>query len=118
MPINPTFRTFVLEQLERVATQIRSKSMFGGVGIYSQDLFFALIADDELFLKVNDTNRPDFEALGIGPFRPFGPDGEVMQYYPIPADVLEDPDVLQLWVDKAIDVARSKKKSPRRAGQG
>ncbi len=66
MPISPSFRTFVLEQLGRVTPNVRARNMFGGVGIYGNDLFFALIADDTLYFKVDDTNRPDFEALGMG----------------------------------------------------
>ena len=116
MAVNPTFHSFALEQLSRVAPEVRSKSMFGGVGIYSGDLFFALIADDELYLKVGDVNRPDFEALGIGPFRPFGPEGEAMQYYPLPGDVLEDVERLRGWVEKSIGVARGKRRVPRRGG--
>jgi DNA transformation protein and related proteins len=109
MPVNPIFRTFVIDQLSRVASPIRAKSMFGGLGIYSGDLFFALVADDELHLKVGESNRADFEARGIGPFRPYGRDGEAMQYYPVPGDVLDDVDALRAWVDKAIAVARRKK---------
>src|SRR5471030_159726 len=99
MPVSPSFRTFVIDQLSRVASPIRAKSMFGGLGIYSGELFFALVADDELHLKVGDSNRADFEALGIGPFRPFGGD-ETMQYYPVPGDVLDDAEALRGWVDK------------------
>lgn len=109
MSVSPSYRTFVLEQLGRVAAPVRARSMFGGVGIYSRDTFFALIADDELYLKVDDSNRPDFEARGMGPFRPYGPGGEAMQYYLLPADLLEDPDALLAWVEKAIAVARRKK---------
>lgn len=116
MPVSPTFRTFVLDQLGRVAPQIRAKSMFGGVGIYSRDLFFALIADDELYLKVDESNRTDYEARRIGPFRPYGPDGEAMQYYPLPEECLEDPEALRVWVDKAIIVARRKKGKRRSKG--
>ena len=116
MAVSSTFRTFVLDQLGRVAPRIRAKSMFGGVGIYSGDLFFALIAGDELYLKVDESNRPDYEALGIGPFRPYGPDGEAIQYYPLPEDVLEDVEGLRAWVDKAIGVARIKKGKRRAPG--
>jgi len=117
MSVSPSFRAFAIEQLSLVAPEIRAKNMFGGVGVYSQDRFFALLADDELYLKVDDSNRPDFEALGIGPFRPFGPDGEAMQYYPLPGDLLEDVEVLRGWVDKAIVVAtnKQKRKKPPRA---
>ncbi len=106
MPVSSTFRTFVLDQLGRVVPQIRAKNMFGGVGIYSHDVFFALIAGDELYLKVDESNRLDYEARGIGPFRPYGPDGEAMQYYPLPEDLLEDVDALRVWVDKAMMAAR------------
>ena len=70
MPVSPTFRTFVLDQLGRVAPRVRGRSMFGGVGIYAGAQFFALIADSTLYFKVDDSNRPDFEARGMGPFRP------------------------------------------------
>ena len=110
MPVSPSFRAFVLDQLGRVATDIRARSMFGGVGIYSAELFFGLIDDDTLYLKVDDSNRPDFVAAGMGPFRPFGEEGEVMQYYEVPAELLEGREDLALWVGKAIDVARSAKR--------
>lgn len=108
MPVSPEYREFVLEQLGRVAPAVTARAMFGGVGIYSAGLFFALIAGDTLYLKVDDTNRGDFEAAGTGPFRPFGE--EAMHYYELPADLLEDADRLRPWVDKAIDVARRKRK--------
>ncbi|MGE0352378.1 MAG: TfoX/Sxy family protein [Gemmatimonadales bacterium] len=117
MAVSPTFRTFVLDQLGRVAPRIRARSMFGGVGIYSGELFFALIAEDQLYLKVDESNRSDFEARGIGPFRPYGPDGEAMQYYPLPEEVLEDLEALRAWVDKALAVARRKKGKRRSKGR-
>ena len=46
--------------------------MFGGVGIYAKEAFFALVDDDVLYLKVDDSNRGDFEARGMSPFQPFG----------------------------------------------
>ncbi len=110
MSVTPSFRQFVLEQLQRVLPAIRAKSMFGGVGIYSEELFFALIDDETVYFKVNDTNRGDFEERGLGPFRPFGDEGETMQYYELPPDLLEDPDALRPWADKAVQVARQAKK--------
>lgn len=109
MTVSPTFRTFIVDQLTRVVPGIRARSMFGGVGIYAGDLFFALIDDDTLYFKVDDSNRADFEARDMGPFRPYGEDGEVMQYYAVPADLLEDPDALRPWAEKAIAVSARKK---------
>lgn len=88
--------------------------MFGGVGIYSGELFFALISDDTLYFKTDALTRPEFEARGMGPFRPFGDEGGTMQYYQLPEDLLEDPDALRPWAEKAIAIARQSKRRPSR----
>jgi DNA transformation protein len=117
MTVSPTFRAFVLEQLGRGVQGIRGRGMFGGVGIYGEGLFFALIADDILYFKVDESNRPEFEARGMGPFGPYGEAGEVMHYYRVPDDLLDEPEALCQWAEKAIAVARRAKLSrPRRGG--
>jgi DNA transformation protein len=78
------------------------------VGFYAQGLFFALIAEDRLYFKVDDVTRPDFEELGMEPFRPYG-ETQGMGYYEVPVDVLEDVEQLESWMKKAIDVAAKAK---------
>ena len=113
MGVSPSFRSFVIEQLARTTPGIRARSMFGGVGIYASQLFFALLDDDTVYFKVDDATRPQFVERGMSPFRPYGEDGEVMQYYEVPADVLEDPETLGAWVEAAIAVARRAKRGRR-----
>jgi TfoX/Sxy family transcriptional regulator of competence genes len=48
MAVTDSFVAFVLEQLDPL-DPIASTRMFGGVGLYAGDLFFALIAGDVLF---------------------------------------------------------------------
>jgi DNA transformation protein and related proteins len=105
--VSQSYREFVLEQLGRV-TPVSGRSMFGGVGIYAQKLFFALIAEDRLYFKVDDATRPEFQKRGMEPFRPFGEDS-AMGYFEVPADVVEDVAVLETWMKKAIDVAAAAK---------
>jgi len=116
--VSSSFRTFIVDQLGRVVAHVRARSMFGGVGIYANQLFFALIADDTLYFKVDDSNRPDFERLGMKAFQPYGEGGEVMQYYQVPIDLLEDLEALRPWAEKAIAVAARKAKGKRRGGGG
>jgi TfoX/Sxy family transcriptional regulator of competence genes len=56
----------------------------------------------------------EFERLGAQPFRPFGDDSHVMQYYELPADVLEDRAAVRPWVDRALGAARRKAPGKRR----
>ena len=114
MSVSSSFRTFIVDQLGRAVPRIRARSMFGGVGIYCGDLFFGLIDDDTLYFKVDDSNRSDFTARQMEPFRPYGEDGETMGYYEVPADLLEDPEMLRPWAEKAIAVAARKRKAKRR----
>ena len=104
MAVTRDYRDYVLEQLGRLGP-VTARAMFGGVGVYHDGLFFALMDDDTLYLKVDDGNRAMFEAAGMGPFRPFG-DERAMQYHELPADLLEDPERLRPWVDGALDAAR------------
>ena len=104
MAVNKSFWDFVMEQLE-VVGNVSSRKMFGGVGIYIGDLFFALISSSTLYFKVDDSNRGDFEELGMKPFKPYKDKKEVMQYYEVPIDVLEDREQIEIWANKAIEVA-------------
>ena len=97
----------VIERLSRAA-EIRTRRMFGGVGIYSGELFFALIANDVLYFKVDERNRGAFEARGMEPFQPFPDKRSMKSYYALPPDVLDDARTLRVWVAKALDAARAK----------
>jgi DNA transformation protein and related proteins len=110
MPSSASFRAFVIDQLGRVVPRVRSRPMFGGFGIYAGDLFFALIADDTLYFKVDDSNRPDYEALGLKPFQPYGPGSAGMKYFQVPAELLDEPEALKPWAEKAITAARNAKR--------
>jgi DNA transformation protein len=117
MSVSPSYRSFVLEQLARTTTGIRARGMFGGVGIYATDVFFALLDDDTLYLKVDDMTRGRFEARGMSPFRPSGEQDEVMQYYEMPEELLEDPETLRPWVEAAIGAARRARRGRARPGR-
>jgi len=106
MAVSAELRDYVLDQLGAVAP-VTAKAMFGGVGIYSRGTFFALIAEDVLYFKVDDTTRASYEERGCRAFDPFGRGR--MNYYELPEDILEDADELRVWMRTALAVARRKK---------
>lgn len=107
MSVSEDYMTYVLGQFESLGA-VAARKMFGGAMLHLGGVYFALIADDILYLKVDDSNKPDYEAAGMGPFRPFGSKTRVMQFYEVPADVLEDKEKLELWSKKALDAAARK----------
>ena len=104
--VTAEFRDFVLDQLAGVP-QLRSKRMFGGIGLYSGERFFAILAADELFFKVGDGNRAAYEAAGSEPFRPVLDRPVSMSYWRVPIEVLEDPAELGAWAKDAIRAAEA-----------
>ena len=104
------FRAFALEQLSGVLG-LQARAMFGGVGIYSGEVFFALIARDVLHFKVDDTNRAEYEAAGAKPFKPYADRAMTMPYYPVPVSVLEDAETLTAWAKRSIAVAKNARKA-------
>lgn len=107
MSVSDEYMTYVIDQLEAVGP-VQARRMFGGAGLYLDGLFFALIADDVLYFKVDDSNRSDYEDAGMGPFRPFPDKPNIMQYYEVPIEVLENRDTLRDWAQKILDVAGRK----------
>lgn len=85
---------------------VRSRRMFGGHGLYIDDLFVAIIADDQLFLKTDETTRARFEAGGGPPFR-FEKDGEMVatSYFQPPEEAIESPALMQPWARLALEAA-------------
>ena len=114
MPVTDHFLAFMLEQLDPIGS-ITPKRMFGGVGLYAGDLFFALISGDVLYLKGDDDTRGRREAAGARPFQPFPdrPRGKgKMQYYSVPAAILEDGDALIAWAKEAVSIAKAQRAAP------
>ncbi len=64
--------------------------MFGGVGLYSDDTFFGILAADVLYFKVDDTNRRQYEQADSKPLKPYADRPMTMSYYDVPASVVED----------------------------
>ena len=96
MPNKPAYLDFLAEWLSPLGA-ITARAMFGGHCLYCDGVVFALVAENILYLKVNDDTRPRFERLGLKPFRPFEDKIQaqglkypaVMQYYPPPAEFFE-----------------------------
>jgi len=95
-----TFKDFVLDQLEPVG-ELRSRSMFGGHGLYQSDVFFGIIFKARLYFKTDARSRSAYLDRGMKPFRP-NPKQELQTYYEVPVDVLEDRDELARWALGAI----------------
>ena len=99
---------FVDHCLELLATlgTARSRRMFGGHGLYVDDVFLALIGAERLYLKVDAQTRPLFEAAGCTPFR-YSSDSQsiALGYFSAPDEAIESPALMQPWARLALAAA-------------
>ena len=105
MAVSAEFIEFIVEQLERLGP-IRPRRMFGGMGLYLDDMMFGVVFDEELYFKVDDRNRGDYENEGMGPFTYEMSNGKSgsLNYYEVPERLYDDGDELAEWARKSVDV--------------
>src|SRR5918996_4746091 len=118
MAVDSEFVGFVIESLQPLG-RVSARRMFGGHGVFLDGLMFGLIADDQLYLKVDDGNRAAYEAQDLAPFTYTGRGRPIeMSYREAPSEGFDDPEVLCDWAREAYAAAlRSEaRKSRRRIG--
>ena len=114
------YHDFVRELFEPLGV-VEIKRMFGGAGVYSAGVMFALIADEELYLKVDEVLKAELKDEGSGPFvfqMKDGKSGE-MNYWRMPTAAMDDSEEACDWARRAISVALAAAKAkPKRKRKG
>ena len=116
MPASASYSDYIADVFSPFG-DITIRKMFGGAGVYCDGLFFAIIGDDDLWLKVDDVSRGEFEAKGLERFSFEMKDGRIgeMSYYSAPEEIFDDHDALRRWGTLALDAAsRAAKLKPKK----
>jgi DNA transformation protein and related proteins len=114
----------VLEQLAPLGP-VQARRMFSGSGLFLGGRMFALILQERLYFKTDDTTRAAFEAAGGEPFvyTKAGGKAVTLSYWTPPPDAVDDALALLPWARRALEAARraaavkpraSRPSSPRR----
>lgn len=105
-----SFHDYIVYDLLRDVPNITSLAMFGGWAIYKNGIIFGIIANGELYFKVGEENRFEFEKMESHPFVYTKSDGKPvkMSYWLVPEEVMEDRERLYNLVDESIAVSYKK----------
>ena len=114
------FLAHVLELLAALGN-VRARRMFGGYGLYSDGVFFAILLDNTLYLRTDDANRADFERAGSEIFS-YARKGKraTLGFYRAPETAMDAPHLMMPWARSALGAAlrvRAGKRRPPRAGK-
>lgn len=110
--VDDSFKTFVLDQLGALP-DLRAKAMFGAHGLYSDGKFFGIIDEGRVFFKTDAQSEAEYTLRGMEPFT-YEMKGKVMtmSYHEVPPEVLEQPQELTIWAQRAIKIAAAKTNKP------
>ncbi len=89
----------------------RARRMFGGHGLYLDELFIGIVADERLFLKADAGAAARFADAGSQPFSFLraGQPAVVMGFWAAPAEAMESPALMQPWARLALQAALAAK---------
>jgi DNA transformation protein len=106
LSVSASFKEFLIEQMAGFGP-VTIRAMFGGAGVYRDGLMFALIDDEVLYLKADDSTKPAFESEGLAQFVYVARGGKKMEmgYWHVPERCLDDADEMAKWCRVAYDVA-------------
>ena len=108
--MNSSYVDFVKEQLSGLGP-IDGRGLFGGTGLYLNGVIFGFVDGDTIYFKVTDSNKQDYIDEGMEPFVYQGKNKPVsLSYYQIPERLLDEPDELLIWAEKAVNASLEKKK--------
>jgi DNA transformation protein and related proteins len=96
------FVAFAEELLSPVGP-VTVRRMFGGHGVYADGVFFAILDDDELFLKTDDETRARFVEADCRMWTYPGTDET--NYYRPPDEAHDDPESMAPWARLGLEAA-------------
>lgn len=108
MAVTDDFLDFVLDQLSTWG-DVLPKRMFGGAALYQDGLAFAMIANDTVYLKVDETNRIKFINANSKQLKPFDNQATVLSFYSLPINILEDNDKFIEWAKESLKIQKNRK---------
>lgn len=97
------FLEYVIDQLNEVPN-IHYRKMFSSFGMYSGDVFFAIISDGVLYFKTNKETKKKYVEYGMGPFTPS--EKQILKnYMEVPEEILENREEVNNWALESIEIA-------------
>ncbi|MEM1300203.1 MAG: TfoX/Sxy family protein [Pseudomonadota bacterium] len=107
MALSPELREHIRDLFAGIGP-VQVRRMFGGAGVYLDDACFAIVIDDEIYMRGDDTLAAEFEDAGAERWvysnERRGPVS--MPYWRLPDSAQDDPDEAADWARKSLAPAR------------
>ncbi len=107
MVASDSFTEFLREQLTPMG-RVTMRRMFGKTGVFCDGLMFGMVADDTLYVRVDDHNKSIFKESESVPPLNYEKQGRIIDlaFWRVPERLLDEPDELIVWARAALGAAR------------
>ena len=106
MVASDSFAEFLREQLAPLG-RVTMRRMFGKTGVFCHGLMFGMVADDVLYVRVDEHNRAVFREAESAPPLNYAKQGRMidLSFWQVPERLLDEPDELVGWARAALAAA-------------
>ena len=107
MVASDSFAEFLREQLAPLG-RVTLRRMFGKTGVFCDGVMFAVVADNMLYLRLDDHNRAAFAEALASPLLSYEKKGVAIDlaFCRAPERLFDEPDELVAWARLALAAAR------------
>jgi DNA transformation protein and related proteins len=107
MVASPEYAEFLRDQLAPLG-RITMRRMFGKSGVFCDGVMISMVADNSLYLRVDDGNRAIFEEARSSPPLNYAKKGELidLSFWRLPDRLFDEPDELLKWTCAALGAAK------------
>ena len=107
MVASESFVEFLREQLAPLGP-LRARRMFGKTGVFCHGVMIGMVADDTLYLRVDDENRATFAEVASVPPLNYRKQGRAIDlaFWRVPDRLFDEPDELVTWARAALAAAQ------------
>src|SRR6516162_10627511 len=103
MVASDSFAEFLREQLAPLG-RLTMRRMFGKTGVFCDGVMFGMVADNTLYVRVDDDNRAVFEEARSFPTLNYEKKGATidLSFWRVPERLFDEPDELLSWARAAL----------------
>lgn len=106
MVASAAFAEFLREQLAPLG-RITMRRMFGKTGVFCDGVMLGMVADNTLYVRVDDQNRETFKEAATSPPLNYAKRGAIIDlaFWRVPEPLFDEPDELLAWTRAALAAA-------------
>ncbi len=111
--LDTNFLEYIVYDVLLGIDDISYRPMFSSYGIYKDGIIFAIVSNNNIYFKVDETNQAKYEKHHSQPFVYYRKNKKVsLSYWELPLSVLENKEEIKHWVEESCLISKKVNQEP------